>query len=68
VRYHGILAPCASLRARIVPVQELDLGLPAAVTGAPEGDLSMLSRSDTVRPRVDSETRPRRLRWAALLQ
>ena len=72
VRYHGILAPCASLRSRVVPVQEFDLGLPAASTGAPEGasggNQPLQSQPDSDRPREDSETRPRRLRWAALLQ
>src|SRR5213596_3318535 len=34
VRYHGILAPSASLRSRVVPVQEFDLDRPAATDDA----------------------------------
>jgi hypothetical protein len=72
VRYHGILAPCASLRSRVVPKQGFDLGVPAAAAGTPEsasdGNPPVQSLSDSERPREDSEIRPRRLRWAALLQ
>jgi Putative transposase/Transposase zinc-binding domain len=72
VRYHGILAPCASLRRGVVPVQEFDPALPATSDAAPEGaaggNLPVQSQSDSDRTREDSETRPRRLRWAALLQ
>lgn len=70
VRYHGILAPCASLRSRVVPMQEFELNVPAAGTpeGASDGDPPVQSQSDSERPREDSETRPRRLGWAALLQ
>jgi hypothetical protein len=72
VRYHGILAPCASLRSRVVPKQGFDLGVPAAAAGTPEGasggNPPVQSQSDSERPREDSGIRPLRLRWAALLQ
>jgi hypothetical protein len=78
VRYHGILAPCASLRSRVVPSGEVGLercistegaeatpasGARAAADQAPRGPERNPPRED--RP-VDST--PRRLRWAALLQ
>jgi hypothetical protein len=70
IRYHGILAPCASMRSGVVPVQEFDLGLPATSEreGASGGNLPVQSQPDDDRPREDSEMRLRRLRWAALLQ
>jgi Putative transposase len=66
VRYHGILAPCASFRSRVVPVQEFDLGLRAEDESGVNPPVR--SQSDSDRPHEDSEMRPRRLRWAALLQ
>jgi len=77
VRYHGILAPCASLRSRVVPAREPDLELPAASGDAPKCDAHSAAsanppaqtRPDDNRHREDRpDTRPRRLRWAALLQ
>jgi hypothetical protein len=72
VRYHGILAPCASLRSRVVPMQEFELNVPAAEAGTPEGasdgNPPVQSRSGSERPREDAKTPPRRLQWAALLQ
>jgi hypothetical protein len=72
VRYHGILAPCASLRSRVVPMQEFELDVPTAEDGTPEsasdGKPPVQPQSDGERPREDSGTRSRRLRWAALLQ
>jgi Putative transposase len=70
VRYHGILAPCASLRSRVVPVAEFDLVLtgPAEVASA-ASEVVGSSASETNRTHEDRpETRPRRLQWAALLQ
>ncbi len=72
VRYHGILAPCASLRSRIVPVEELDLVLTGAADD-PAANASSESAGSSApendRTREDRpETRPRRLRWAALLR
>ncbi len=72
VRYHGILAPCASLRSRVVPVDEFDPGLASAEDGAAPDASSKTEgiaadgadRSGEDRP----ETRPRKLPWAALLQ
>ncbi len=70
VRYHGILAPCASLRSRVVPVAEFDLGsVGAADDAAPEpGALGSLASGTDQAGEDRPETRPRRLRWAALLQ
>ena len=77
VRYHGILAPCASQRSRVVPVREFDLGLPAASGDVPKRDAhAAASANPPAHPRPDDngpregrpDTRPRRLRWAALLQ
>jgi hypothetical protein len=77
VRYHGILAPCASLRSRVVPPREFDLGLPVASGDAPKGEAHAAAsanppaqpRPHDNRPREERPgTRPRRLRWAALLQ
>jgi hypothetical protein len=76
VRYHGILAPCASLRSRVVPVREFDLGLPFAADGAPKDDnRDAASANASGQPQPDSrparegrpDPRPRRLQWAALL-
>jgi hypothetical protein len=75
VRYHGILAPCASLRSRVVPVQEFELEPAAASAAAPEHEAAPATdpagqpRADSRFPRADQpDPRPRRLRWAALLQ
>ena len=77
VRYHGILSPCASLRSRVVPACEFDLGLPAASGDAPKRDAhAAASANPPAQPRPDDDrpregqpdTRPRRLRWAALLK
>jgi Putative transposase/Transposase zinc-binding domain len=75
VRYHGILAPCASLRSRVVPVQEFGPGLLAASGAAPEhravpsADPAGQPQADSQRaPHDQPDPRPRRLRWAALLQ
>jgi Putative transposase len=72
VRYHGILAPCASLRSRIVPDTEFNLRWTAAADGAAAN--AAVERAPSGAPESDRtsadrpETRPRRLRWAALLQ
>ena len=75
VRYHGILAPCASLRSRVVPVRNLDPGLLDVSAAAPEDDAVPAADTagqpgaDRQRARDDQpDPRPRRLRWAALLQ
>jgi hypothetical protein len=77
VRYHGILAPCASLRSVVVPAREFDVELPAASGDAPKRDAHSAAsanppaqtRPDDNRLREDRlDTRPRRLWWAALLQ
>jgi hypothetical protein len=53
-------------------MQEFDLGVPGAAAGTPEGSSDgnspVKSQSDGDRRREDMETRPRRIRWAALLQ
>ncbi len=70
VRYHGLLAPCASLRRRVVPLRAFDPGLSGAADGAnaaPEAAGSLASGADRG-PEDRPETRPRRLRWAALLK
>jgi hypothetical protein len=84
VRYHGILAPCASLRSRVVPPREFDLGLPAA-SGAsgdapksPKGEAHAAASANSPAqtrpndnlPREDRPpgSTPKRLRWAELLQ
>jgi hypothetical protein len=75
VRYHGILAPCASLRSRVVPASEFALRLPAASGDEPTHDAGARAnqpaqpRPDDGPPREDRpDPGPRRLRWAALLQ
>jgi hypothetical protein len=72
VRYHGILAPCASLRSRVVPAAVFDIAWPVAEDGAALASPSAATGSTAPgsdRAREDRpETRPRRLRWAALLQ
>jgi hypothetical protein len=78
VRYHGILAPCASLRSRVVPSGEDGLPCASAAEGTEATPASgARAAADPTRPgserdppREDraSHLTPRRLRWAALLQ
>ena len=75
VRYHGILAPGASLRERVVPAPEAELTPAAPPPPSPPGE-----RIDTDPLGTQSDAEPqsadaaqhrviaRRTRWAALLQ
>jgi hypothetical protein len=75
VRYHGILAPCASLRSRVVPVHASELGLSDGWADAPGAEAATAANPEGS-PRADGEHRredlpdphPRRYAWAALLQ
>jgi hypothetical protein len=75
VRYHGILAPCASLRSRVVPVRALDLGLPDGWADPPGAEAATSAdavgslQAEEEHLRGDpTDRRPRRYQWAALLQ
>jgi hypothetical protein len=77
VRYHGILAPCASYRDQVVP-RSLVLGSDggklepvSASTDEPEAtgaaDRAAAGEQDS-RPQAAPRDRARRMRWASLLQ
>jgi hypothetical protein len=57
IRYHGVLAPNAKLRARVVPQ-----GPPAQEQAATEAAVAAESEVETV------QARPRRISWARLLK
>jgi hypothetical protein len=82
VRYHGILAPCASLRSRVVPAAGVefercasaavstvatDSGAAADLAPPVTGD-ARVPESEPTREDRPTDSTPRRLRWAALLQ
>jgi hypothetical protein len=75
VRYHGILAPAASCRDRVVPRNRTSLdtdgdGEPREMShgrrgcAGPQGDSSPVDS----RPAESSSNRPRRLSWSELMQ
>jgi hypothetical protein len=80
VRYHGVLAPSASLRDWIVPgeaeqsreaaLAEDAQGKPEARTPAvnPPGDTTVNGPDEQAGPAMDARAEARRMRWARLLQ
>jgi len=75
VRYHGILAPGASLRERVVPAVEAELTPAAPAPPTPPGERidtdPLGAHSDAEPQSADAAQRraiARRTRWAALLQ
>ncbi len=70
VRYHGVLAPCAGLRRRVVPGGGArgDPGIAgdAATEAAPDTEIEQAEPDRSPDPRR-SGSPPRRRRWAALL-
>ena len=76
VRYHGVLAPCASGRDRVVPAEPeaLETALSsreasAGSTGAADGGGAPLGADPPIDLRADrSESLPRRIAWADLLK
>ncbi len=81
VRYHGILAPCASGRDRVVPAghdeaeatlcsssaSELDVGSTGAADGEGDDETLVGRAASLLRPER-SESLPRRIAWADLLK